>query len=157
MAEDARCESPAAGPASGVLCLPKRLPPGAVRCGHCGREKQTRKVLRPMGPARNPVAASKHRVHSELQSRRKLLPNLRQFHNTCYRGEHRGLRVDTCFKRPLYYGNEICGSSSISDFVASFGSWEGDPGGTQSPREGHTAARGIGPRLRVSKNQALLH
>jgi len=43
-----------------------------------------------MGPARNPVAVSKHRGGSELRSRRKLLPNLREFH--CRRGtdEHHG-------------------------------------------------------------------
>jgi hypothetical protein len=35
-----------------------------------------------MGPARNLVAASKRRVHSELRSRRKLLRNLREFHRT---------------------------------------------------------------------------
>jgi hypothetical protein len=82
MAVDARCASPADGPASGVLCAPKRSPPGAARCGHCARGKRTRNVLRPMGPARNPVAASKHRARSELRSRRKLLRNLREFHST---------------------------------------------------------------------------
>jgi hypothetical protein len=41
-----------------------------------------RNVLRPTGPARNPVAASKHRARNELRSRRKLLRNLREFHST---------------------------------------------------------------------------
>jgi hypothetical protein len=40
------------------------------------------KVLHPMGPTRNPVAAGKHRARSELRSRRKLLRNLREFHST---------------------------------------------------------------------------
>ena len=35
-----------------------------------------------MDPARNPVAASKHRARTELRSRRNLLPNLREFHGT---------------------------------------------------------------------------
>jgi hypothetical protein len=41
-----------------------------------------RNVLPPRGPAKNFVAASKHRAGSELQSPRRLLPNLREFHRT---------------------------------------------------------------------------
>ena len=40
------------------------------------------KVLHPMGPTRNPVAAGKHPARNELRSRRKLLRNLREFHST---------------------------------------------------------------------------
>jgi len=116
-----------------------------------------RNVLRPMGPARNPVAVSKRRARSELRSRRKLLRNLREFHSTADADERRGLRVDTCLKDPLYYGNEICRRSSNFDFLGCFRSWEGRTGGTQGRRESHAAAGGIGPKFRVSKNQALLH
>src|SRR4029453_7197467 len=157
MAAHARCASPGGGPPSGVLCAPKRSLPCAARCGHCAREKRRRKILRPLGPARNPVAASKHRAHTELQSRTKLLPNLCEFHSMRDTDEQRGLRVDTCVNGPLYYGNEICSSSSNSDFVGCFRSREGHPGGTHSCRESDAAAGGIGPKLRVSKNQALLY
>src|SRR6266511_2170868 len=157
MAVDAQCASPADGPASGVLCARKRSPPGAARCGHCAREKRTRNVLRPMGPARNPVAASKHRAHSELRSRRKLVRNLCEFHSKADTDEHRRLHVDTRLKDPLYYGNEICRRTSNFDFLGCFRSWEGRTGGTQSRRESHAAADGLGPKFRVSKNQALLH
>jgi hypothetical protein len=44
-------------------------------------------VLHPMGRARNPVPAGKHRSRSELRSRRKLLRNLREFHSTGDTGE----------------------------------------------------------------------
>src|SRR5438034_4809855 len=71
--------------------------------------------------------------------------------------EHCGLRVDTCLKDPLYYGNEICRRTSNFDFLGCFRSREGHSGGTQSRRESHGAAGGIGPKFRVSKNQALLH
>ena len=71
--------------------------------------------------------------------------------------EHPGLRVDTCLKDPLYYGSEICRSTSNFDFLGCFRSREGRKGGTQSRRESHGAPGGIGPKLRVSKNQALLH
>src|SRR5215467_10007368 len=81
MAEDAQCVKRAGGPASGVPCASRRLPRGAARCGHCARGKRTQKVLRPMGPAKNPVAASKHRAQSELRSPRKLLPKLCEFHS----------------------------------------------------------------------------
>ena len=157
MAVDARCAIPAGGLASGVLCVPKRSPPGAERCGHCARGKRTRKILRPTGPARNPVAASKHRARSELRSRRKLLRNLLEFHCTANADERGGLRVDTCLKDPLYYRNEICCRTSNFDFLGCFRSREGHPGGTQSRRESHGAAGGIGPKFRVSKNQALFH
>src|SRR4029450_6173354 len=80
MGEHARYASPADGPASGGLTPRNRSPPGAARCGRCARAKRTRNVLRPMGPARNPLAASKHHARSELQSRTKLLPYLREFH-----------------------------------------------------------------------------
>jgi hypothetical protein len=93
MAVDARCARPADGPASGGLCAPKRSPPGVARCGHYARGKRTRNVLHPMGPARNPVGASKHRVRSELRSPRKLLRNLREFHTARDTDEHLGLRV----------------------------------------------------------------
>src|SRR4030095_7029203 len=157
MAVDARCASPADGPASDGLCARKRSPPDAARCGHCARGKRTRNVLRPMGPARNPVAASKHLARSELRSRRKLLRNLREFHSTTDVNEHCVLRVDTCLKDPLYYGNEICRRTSNFDFLGCFRSREGRTGGTQSRRESHAAAGSIGPKLRVSKNQALFH
>src|SRR4029434_8211769 len=100
-----------------------------------------------MGPARSPVAASKHRVRSELQSPGKLLRNLREFHSRRDTDERSGLRVDTCFKRPLYYGNEILGSSFQCDFAGYFCSREGCPGRTQSRREGYAATDGIGPEL----------
>src|SRR5580765_184424 len=116
MAVDARCASPEDGPASGVLCASKRSPPDAARCGHCARGKRTRNVFRPMGPARNPIAAGKHLARSELRSRRKLLRNLREFHSTTDVNEHCGLLVDTCLKDPLYYGNEICRRTSNFDF-----------------------------------------
>src|SRR5215475_13322266 len=148
MAEDARYASQAGGPASGVLWARKQSPPGAAQCGHCAREKRMQKILRPMGRARNPVAAGKHRFHSELQSPGKLLPNLREFHSMRDTDEGRGLHVDTCFKRPLYYGNEICGSSSNCDFDGYFRFREEHPGGTQSRRESHAVAGGIGPKLR---------
>src|SRR6266850_75322 len=144
MAVDARCASPTDGPASGVLCVPKRSPPCAERCGHCARGKRTRNVLRPMDPARNPVAASKYRARSELRSRRKLLRNLREFHSTRDADEHRGLRVDTCLNEPLYYANEICRRTSNFDSPGCFRSREGRTGGTESRRESHAAADGIG-------------
>src|SRR5512132_1043163 len=133
MVVDARYASPTDGPASGVPCAPKRSPPGAARCGHYARGKRTRNVLRPMGPARNPVAASKHRARSELRSRRKLLCYLLEFHSAADANEHRGLRVDTCLKDPLYYGNEICRRTSNFDFLGCFRSREERTRGTQSP------------------------
>src|SRR5437764_7712126 len=132
MAVDAPCASPADGLASVVLCAPKRSPPGAARCGHCARGKRTRNVLHPMGPARNPVAASKHRARSELRSRRKLLRNLLDFHSTANADERRWLRVDTCLKDPLYYRNEICCRTSKFGFLRCFRSREGCTGGAQS-------------------------
>src|SRR6516165_8215881 len=155
MAEDARYESQAGGLASGVLWARKQSPPGVAQCGHCAREKRMQNILRPMGRARNPVAASKHRADNELRSPRKLLPKLREFHST-HRGA-RWLRVDTCFKGPLYYGNAICRRTSNFNFVSCWRFREEHPGGTQSCRESHTIASGTGPKLRVSKNQALLH
>src|SRR5204863_7746690 len=118
MAVDARCAIPAGGLASGVLCVPKRSPPGAERCGHCARGKRTRKILRPTGPARHPVAASKHRARSELRSRRKLLPNLREFHSMHNPDQHCALRVDTCFKGPLYYGMRFAAALLILTLLA---------------------------------------
>src|SRR6476620_10485053 len=117
MAADARCPSPADGYALAVLCARKRSLLGAARCGHFARGKRTRNVFRPVGPARNPIAARKHLARSELRSRRKLLRNLREFHSTTDVNEHCGLRVDTCLKDPLYYGNEICRSTSNFDFL----------------------------------------
>jgi hypothetical protein len=70
-----------------------------------------------MGPTRNPVAASKHRARSELRSRRKLLRNLREFHSTDHTDEHRGLRVDTCLKDPLYYGMRFAAALLILTFL----------------------------------------
>src|SRR4029450_555549 len=60
-----------------------------------------------------------------------------------------GLRVDTCLKDPLYSGSEISRRTSNFDFLGCFRSWEGHPGGTQSRRESHGAADGIGPKFRV--------
>src|SRR6476646_7760161 len=102
MAVNARCASPADGYALAVLSARKRSLPGAARCGHCARGKRTRNAFRPMGPARNPIAASKHLARSELRSRRKLLRNLREFHRTTDVNAHCGLCVDTCLKDPLY-------------------------------------------------------
>src|SRR6478672_3225665 len=98
MAADARCPSPADGYALAVLCARKRSLPGAARCGHCARGKRTRNVFRPMDPARNPIAASKHRARSELRSRRKLLRNLREFHSPADADEHCRLSVETWLK-----------------------------------------------------------
>src|SRR2546430_10910655 len=75
-----------------------------------------------------------------LSSIARLMPN-----------ERRWLRVDTCPKDPFYYGNEICRRTSNFDFLGCFRSREGHPGGTQSCRESHGAAGGIGPKFRVSK------
>src|SRR3954453_13297790 len=75
MAVDVRCESRVDGHAEGVRCALKRSPPGAARCDRCARGKRRRNVFRPMDPATNPVAASKHRARNELRSPRKLLRN----------------------------------------------------------------------------------
>src|ERR1700757_1647200 len=109
-----------------------------------------------MDPARSPVVASKHRARGELQSRRKLLPNLREFHSTRDIDEHRALRVDTCFKERLYYGNEIC-RRSIRLFSRSVCFWQDRSRRTEGHRKSNNASRGVGQRLRVSKNKALLH
>src|SRR5215216_5670800 len=108
MAVGVRCASPADAPASVVLCVPRRLPPGAARCGHCARGKQTQSVSHPTDPTKNPVEASKHRAHSELQSHGKLLRILFEFHGTRDTDASGAFHVDTCFKDPLYYGNAIC-------------------------------------------------
>src|SRR5215217_4780289 len=102
MVAGVRCASPADGPASVVLCAPRRLSPGAARCGHCARGKQTQSVSRPRDPAKNLVEASKHRAHSELQSHGKLLLILLEFHGTLT-PMLPVVHVDTCFKDPLYY------------------------------------------------------
>src|SRR4026209_283709 len=153
MVVDARYASPADGPASGVPRAPKRSPPGAARCGHYARAKRTQNVLRPMGPARNPVAASKHRARSEPRSRTKLLRN--RLTSIAGLMPPRWLRVDTCLNDPLYYGSEICCRTSAFDFPRCFRAREERTRGTQGPRESDDAACCIGPKLRISKNKAL--
>ena len=157
MTVNSRCVSPAVGPASGVLCAQKQLPPGVARYGHCARGRRTQNVFRPMDPARNPVAASKYRARSELRSRGKLLRNLREFHSTADADEHRRLRVDTYLNNPLYYGSEICRRASNFECPNRFCSREERTRGTQSARESDRAAGGIGSKFPVSEDQALLH
>ena len=71
--------------------------------------------------------------------------------------EQCGLRVDTCLKDPLYYANEICRRFSGFDFPDCFRSRKERTGGTDGLGESYGAADSIGPKFRVSKNQALLH
>src|SRR6476660_9021355 len=120
-----------------------------------GNEGETFSVpwVQPEIPLRQVNAA----LVANFDHAKKLLRNLREFHSTADAGEHPRLRVDSCLKDPLYYGNEICRGTSNFDFPSCFRSREGRTGGAQSHRESHVPAGGIGPKFRVSKNKALLH
>jgi len=145
MVVNVRCARPVDGLALDVRCARKRSPPDAARCDHCARAKRTQNVLRPMGPARNPVAASKHRARSEPRSRRKLLRN--RLTSIAGLMPPRWLRVDTCLNDPLYYVSEICCRTSAFDFPRCFRAREERTRGTQGPRESDHAACCIGPKL----------
>src|SRR5262249_34883720 len=103
-----------------------------------------------------PVAAGKHRARGELQSRKKILPNQRDFHSTRGTNGPLGVHIYTCFRARLSYGNEGCGRAFNFCFSTSFRSRKGGTGGTQSRGEGHAAAGGIGLKLRVSENETRL-
>jgi hypothetical protein len=71
-----------------------------------------------MGPARNPVAASKHRARSELRSRRKLLRNLREFHSTRDADDHSGCALTPASRTRFIRGMRFAAALLISIFLA---------------------------------------
>ena len=69
----------------------------------------------------------------------------------------RGLRVDTCLKEPLYYGNEICRRTFNFDCLVVSAPGKGAREEPKVVEKVTPLPVALDPRLRVSKNQALLH